>query len=218
MSYIRGFISGVWNGIKSVISSVVSGIKTTVTSRFNAIKSTATRIFNAVKDAMLKPINKARDLIKTAIDKIKGFFSGLSLKFPSISMPKLPKFSLTGSFSLKPPSVPKLSVSWNAQGGIFSRPTIFNTANAGMQGVGEASPEAIIPLTSKVLGGIGRGIAATMGNNDTRTSNSDDNGGTTEVVVPVILEGKEIARVTAPFMDRELARKQRAASRARGGF
>jgi hypothetical protein len=35
---------------------------------------------------------------------------------------------------------------WNADGGIFSKPTIFNT-RLGMQGVGEAGPEAIMPLS-----------------------------------------------------------------------
>lgn len=30
--------------------------------------------------------------------------------------------------------------------GIFKKPTIFNTRNAGMQGVGEAGAEAILPL------------------------------------------------------------------------
>lgn len=35
---------------------------------------------------------------------------------------------------------------WNAEGAIFSKPTIFNT-RLGMQGVGEAGPEAIMPLS-----------------------------------------------------------------------
>ncbi len=164
MNAIRTVISTIWNGIRTVISNVVNGIRSTISSRFNAIKSIATTVFNAVKNAMTRPVTAARDTIKTAIDKIKGFFSGMKLKFPKIQMPKLPKFSLKGEFSLKPPSVPKIGVSWNAKGGIFKRPTIFNTANAGLQGVGEAGPEAILPLSEKVLGTIGKMIALTMPN------------------------------------------------------
>lgn len=164
MNGIRTVITTIWNAIRSVISTVVNAIRTRITNNFNIIKSVTTRVWNAVKDAMVKPIQKARDLIKAAIDRIKGFFSGLKLKFPKIQMPKLPKFSLTGKFSLMPPSVPKLNVSWNAKGGIFKRPTIFNTANAGLQGVGEAGPEAILPLSEKVLGTIGKMIANTMPN------------------------------------------------------
>lgn len=60
-------------------------------------------------------------------------------------MIKLPHFSLSGSFSLLPPKVPKLSVDWYAKGGIFTQPTIFST-NAGFKGVGEAGAEAIMPI------------------------------------------------------------------------
>ena len=36
---------------------------------------------------------------------------------------------------------------WNAAGGIFDKPTIFNTAE-GLQGVGEAGAEAITPIST----------------------------------------------------------------------
>src|SRR5690625_984058 len=57
----------------------------------------------------------------------------------------MPKFSLSGKLSLMPPSVPKLSVSWHKEGAIFTRPTIFNTKQ-GLHGVGEAGPEAVLPI------------------------------------------------------------------------
>jgi hypothetical protein len=40
---------------------------------------------------------------------------------------------------LKPPSVPKIGLNWNAKGGIFDEPTI-------LQGLGEDGREAIVPL------------------------------------------------------------------------
>ena len=39
-------------------------------------------------------------------------------------------------------SVPQFSVNWNALGGIFDAPAIFNTPENGLQGVGEA----VLPL------------------------------------------------------------------------
>lgn len=163
MNAIRSVISSVWNGIKSVIGTVVGGIRSNITTSFNAIKTVATTIFNAVKTAMTKPITSAMNLIKSAIDRIKGFFSGLKLKFPKITMPKMPSFSLDGKFSLAPPSVPKIGIKWNAKGGIMNKPTIFGSMGNTLMGGGEAGPEAILPLNSKVLGGIGNGIARTMG-------------------------------------------------------
>ena len=43
-------------------------------------------------------------------------------------------------------SVPQFSVNWNALGGIFDSPTVLDTAGNGLQGVGEAGPEAVLPL------------------------------------------------------------------------
>jgi hypothetical protein len=82
----------------------------------------------------------------------------------SWSLPKLkmPHFSVSGSFSLNPPSVPKLGVDWYKDGGIFSKATLFNTAS-GLKGVGEGKDsEAVLPLNRETLGGIGEGIAASM--------------------------------------------------------
>ncbi|WP_163581107.1 phage tail tape measure protein [Gracilibacillus saliphilus] len=162
MNNISSTVSNIWNNISNFFGSVLGNIVSTVKNKFNSIKSSATTIFNAVKTAIMKPIDTAKEKVKTAIDEIKGFFSGMKLKFPKISMPKLPKFSLDGKFSFNPPSVPKIKVNWNAAGGIFNKPTIFNTANAGLQGVGEAGSEAIIPLKDSVLGKIGKMIAKTM--------------------------------------------------------
>lgn len=124
--------------IRTTVSNVFNGIKNTVTSIFNSIKSTTTSVWNGIKDAIQNPINTAVTFVKNAIDKIKGFFSGLKLELPHI---KLPHFSISGKLSLAPPSVPKLSIDWYKNGGIFTSPTIFSGV-----GVGEAGAEAVLPL------------------------------------------------------------------------
>ncbi len=65
-----------------------------------------------------------------------------------IPKPKIPEFSLTGKFSLDPPSVPTLSVRWNAKGGIFAQPMVLPAMDGSLQGFGEAGKEAILPLDS----------------------------------------------------------------------
>lgn len=153
---------GIINRINSAKTNVVSKfqeMRSGIQTRVQGIVTTVQNKFNEARNKMLSPIESARDKIKGIIDKIKGFFSGLSLTIPK---PKVPKFSLSGNFSLAPPSVPRISVNWNKDGGIFRNPTIFNTSNAGMQGVGEAGPEAILPLNRKTLAGIGRGIEGSM--------------------------------------------------------
>lgn len=164
MNAFKTPISTTWNTIKTTVTTLIDSMKTAITTKFEAIKTSVTTIFDAVKTAITNPVETAKKTVETAVNAIKGFFSGMKLSIPSITLPTLPKPKISGSFSLSPPSVPKIS--WNAKGGVFNRPTIFNTANAGFQGVGEAGPEAILPLSEKVLGSIGRMIAMTMPKGD----------------------------------------------------
>lgn len=124
--------------IRTTVSNVFNGIKNTVTSIFNSIKSTATSVWNGIKTAIVTPIEKAKNTIKSIIDRIKGFFSGMTLSLPHI---KLPHFSISGKLSLAPPSVPHLNIDWYKNGGIFTSPTVFSGV-----GVGEAGAEAVLPL------------------------------------------------------------------------
>lgn len=140
---IKTTTSNVWNGIKSTVSNIVNGVKNTVSNVFNAVKSTVTNVWNNIKSAITKPIEEAKNKVKSAIDAIKGFFSNLKLKLPDI---KLPHFKLTGSFSLNPPSVPKLSIDWYKDGGVMTRPTIFGMNGMRFMGGGEAGKEAIAPI------------------------------------------------------------------------
>lgn len=187
---IKSAIDTVWNGVKTFTTNTWNAIKTSISNVINSIVSTVKTKFSSIRDSMTQPIETAKNKIKSIIDTIKGFFSNLNLKLPEIKMPKLPKFKLSGEFSLNPPSVPKLSVSWNALGGIFNKPTIFNTANAGLQGVGEAGPEAILPLNAKTLAGIGKGIAEQMGTN----------GMPTTIIVQSVLDGRVIAETITPLV------------------
>ena len=152
---IKGTASTVWNGIKTTIGSVVDGIKTkvstvfnsvksTVSNVFNGIKSTATSVWNGIKSAITTPIEAAKNTVKSALDRISGFFSNCRLSLPHI---KLPHFSISGSFSVAPPSVPHLSVSWYKNGGIMTSPTVFGMNGSSLMAGGEAGPEAILPLS-----------------------------------------------------------------------
>ena len=72
---------------------------------------------------------------KSVANKIKSWFP---INIGKMLNLKLPHFKLTGKFSLKDMTVPKLSVNWYKTGGIFNDPSII--------GVGEAGAEAVIPL------------------------------------------------------------------------
>lgn len=142
---IKGIFSSIWNGIKGIVSNVWNAIKSIFSNNLNAIKSSVSTVFNGVKAVIQNTINGAKNIVKSGLDAIKNFFSKLKLKFPSI---KLPHFSIKGSFSLKPPSVPKLSVDWYAKAMknamLLNQPAIFGVnPNGNLMGGGEAGQEVV---------------------------------------------------------------------------
>lgn len=193
-SSISSTASNIWNNITSTISSAVNGISSTVSGVFNGIKSTVDGVWNGIKSTISNAINGAKSAVSSAISAIKNVMN-FSWSLPKLA---LPHFSLSGKFSLNPPSVPKLSIDWYKNGGIFNEPTIFQAANGRVRGFGDGpEPEAALPLNAETLGAIGKGIAANM----------QGVGGT--VVVPVYLDGKEIARVTTKHVDRNMQSNSR---------
>ena len=151
---IKTTATTIWNGIKTSISTVVDGVKTKVTTVFNSVKSTLSSVFssikstaasvwNGIKSAITGPIDQAKTHISNALNSIKSFFANCKLSLPHI---KMPHFSISGSFSLNPPSVPHLSVSWYKEGGIMTDPTLFGFNGSSLMAGGEAGPEAILPL------------------------------------------------------------------------
>ena len=125
--------------IKTTVSTVFNSVKTTISNIFNSIKSIASSTWNKVKEAIARPIQRAKEIVKSAIDKIKSIISGVKLQLPKF---KLPHFHLSGGkapFGLGGKgSLPHFSVDWYARGGIFDSPNII--------GIGEAGPEAVVPL------------------------------------------------------------------------
>ena len=139
--------SSVWGGISSTISSIVNGIRDTISSVFNAAKDTVSSVWNSIKSAIETPIQNARDTVRNVIDSIKGFFN-FSWSLPHL---KLPHLSISGSFSIYPPSVPHFGIDWYAKGGVFNGPSVI--------GVGEAGPEGVVPFNERGARPLAEGIA-----------------------------------------------------------
>lgn len=141
---ISATLSSVWNGIKTTASSVWNSIRSTASSIWNSIRSTASSVWNGIRTAITNPIQAASSTVQGIINGIKGFFP-ISIG-RIMSNLKLPHFSISGEFSLNPPSVPHFDIDWYAKGIVFNAPTLIPTMN-GVKGVGEAGPEAVSPIS-----------------------------------------------------------------------
>lgn len=197
-------ITSTWENIRSSVVNKIQSLKDGAVSRFQSLVSSAKSNFESAKNAIINPIETAKEKIRGIVEKIEGFFSGLKLKIPKPSLPPLPHFKITGKFSLNPPSIPKISVDWYASGGIID--------GAKLIGAGEAGPEAIIPLRGQAMQPFAEAIAEKLNAISGQGSMQP-----LEIIVPVVLDGREIARVTAPYMDTELGRRRNSLSRAKGG-
>lgn len=118
-----------WDTIKEKLEA----FKQKILDTWENIKKKTSEAWEDIKEKITKPFKDAKAFIEETVEKIKGWFP-INIK-ELLSKIKLPHFSLTGSFSLVPPSIPKLSVDWYDKGGIFDSPSII--------GVGEKRPEFV---------------------------------------------------------------------------
>lgn len=167
---VKSVVLNVWDNIASGVS-VVLAIPGKIKSKFEEIKS----FFSGLKDYVL--------------EKLKSMFN---FQIPHI---KLPHFSISGEFSLKPPSIPKLGIEWYADGGIMTNPTLFGMNGSNAMIGGEAGAEAILPLKQ---------LWDELDNNFNKLEQRlNKNNRVIQVDSKVILDGKQVGRSVARYVDEE---------------
>lgn len=147
---IEGTISGVWMSVKTGLVSAWGVIKTDadtavrkVTTAFTGIVTFFSGIGTSISTAAAGGFDGLWDAFKSAVDQIISAWNGLSFSLPEIDT-KIPGVGKVGGMTISTPNIPLL-----ANGGVATSATLAV--------IGEAGPEAVIPLSKagSLLGGGG---------------------------------------------------------------
>lgn len=201
---LAGIVSGVLQGIASVFSGQWNAIRAVVTGVCNAVSGAVSGAFNGIKSVIDSTMNGAKNTVSGALSAISGFFAGLHLQFPHIN---LPHFSISGDFSLVPPSVPSISVSWYRTGAI--------AMGASVVGIGEAGPEAVVPLSGREMDPYADAVARRL---VARGADTEAGGTTVYNIGDVTLNMEQLRDLATleDFVDLVLDAKRANPTRARG--
>lgn len=196
---------------KQAVLNKVSEIKNSFSSGLGNAYSTVTNILGNIKNKFSSILEGAKNIVSNAINRIKSFFN-FSWSLPKL---KLPHISISGSFSLTPPSVPHFGIEWYKKamddGMIMNQPTIFgyNAKSNQFLAGGEAGSETVV------------GTQSLMDMINSAVQDSDNlesaevlkmiyawmkNGGLRELMIDVLtnyvefdVEGREVARLVRKY-------------------
>ena len=135
---------------KQAVSNRISEIKNSFSNGLGNAYSTVTNILGNIKNKFSNIMDSAKNIVSNAINRIKSFFN-FSWSLPHL---KLPHISISGSFSLTPPSVPHFGIDWYKKamddGMIMNQPTIFgyNAKSNQFLAGGEAGSETVVGTQS----------------------------------------------------------------------
>jgi len=138
----QALTAAIQSGSGAVVGAV-SSMMASVNGALNAGWSTARA---SAASAMASLQATCASGAAAAANAVRSAFANMHITIPRPSIPVISvSTSSIGYGKGGSVTIPHFSVSWNALGGIFNSPTIMPTLQ-GLQGVGEAGPEAILPL------------------------------------------------------------------------
>lgn len=118
-------------------------VDTSVSTNLDTAKSNASSAFSSIASTASTKMSNAVQQVQKGVTDMKNAMN-FTWSLPHL---KLPHISVSGAFSIEPPSAPQFSVSWYKRGGILDGAQIFGMSGKNLLGGGEAGKEAVLPLS-----------------------------------------------------------------------
>lgn len=130
-------------GIRGIVAATTTGIRGIWEMEYNVVNELTGGKLDELRGKFTEKMDAIKGIVSDAVQRLKDLFN-FDWSLPKV---KMPHWSISGSFSLAPPSVPTVSCEWYANGAVLTKPTIFGmNGNRQMVG-GEAGMEAILPVS-----------------------------------------------------------------------
>ncbi|MED4164348.1 phage tail protein [Halalkalibacterium halodurans] len=207
LNAIRNFFTNIFNSIRSTVGTIMNSIRTTIQNGINAAVQVVMGFFSRFREAGRNIVTSIADGIRSAIGAVTGAISSVTSKIRNF----LP-FSPAKEGPLQ--DIHRLNFGGPIRDSIDGDlPEIQSSLTRALHvpdvGIGQVGSSPLLMRLIKSLDALGlngnHGMLAGAGSEKVI------------IEVPVHLEGKEVARVTAPYMDTELGKRRISTVRARGG-
>lgn len=140
---ITATTTGSMTAMRKTVTTTLVSIRSEYTSTTAQMLVTTKTTFTGISNEIAQAMNRAVQAVSSAVATMRSTMN-FSWSFPHL---KVPHISVSGSFSIEPPSAPKFNVSWYKEGGILNGAQIFGMAGGNLLGGGEAGQEAVLPLS-----------------------------------------------------------------------
>lgn len=149
--------------LRDKASEKIDSLKEKGMAGFEALKSGALEKFDKLKSGVTEKLDAVKNFVSNTVQKLKDFFK-FDWSLPKI---KLPHFSMEGSFSLNPPSIPHIGVEWYKKAMdnplVMDKPTAFGINASGQIMAGGEAGSEVVSGTQTLMNMISAAVAE---NND----------------------------------------------------